>query len=60
LRIDHRRASCKGEYLLMAACVVTHAVNGKQYIGAATGKSSFMMRGRGAPTAIVFVLPDGD
>jgi len=44
----------------MAACVVTHAVNGKQYIGAATGKSSFMMRGRGAPTAIVFVLPDGD
>jgi hypothetical protein len=44
----------------MAACVVTYAVNGKQYIGAATGKGSLMMGGRGAPTVIVFVLPDGD
>jgi len=49
-------ASCHGERL---EGVVTYAVNGKQYIGAASGKGSYWIGGKGAPTIIVFTLPDG-
>lgn len=42
----------------MTAGIVTYAVDGKQYVGAASGKGSMMFGdGRGAPTIVVFTLP---
>jgi PQQ-dependent dehydrogenase (methanol/ethanol family) len=43
----------------MAGGVVTYAVDGKQYIGAASGKGSLFMGGKGAPVIVVFTLPQG-
>jgi len=43
----------------MAGGVVTYAVDGKQYIGAASGKGSLLMGGKGAPVIVVFTLPQG-
>ena len=42
----------------MAAGVVTYAVDGKQYVGAASGRGSMMFGdGKGAPTVVIFTLP---
>ena len=41
----------------MAGGLVTYAVDGKQYIGVASGKGSLLMGGRGAPVIVVFTLP---
>jgi len=41
----------------MSGGVVTYAVKGRQYVGAATGKGSFFFGGKGAPTIVVFTLP---
>jgi len=41
----------------MSGGVVTYAVKGWQYVGAATGKGSFFFGGKGAPTIVVFTLP---
>jgi alcohol dehydrogenase (cytochrome c) len=41
----------------MTAGLVTYAVKGRQYVAAASGKGSFWLGGRGAPTIIVFALP---
>jgi PQQ-dependent dehydrogenase (methanol/ethanol family) len=43
----------------MAGGLVTYAVDGKQYIAAASGKGSLFFGGKGAPTIVVFTLPDG-
>ena len=42
----------------MTAGVITYAVDGHQYVAVATGKGSFWFgEGRGAPTIVVFALP---
>jgi alcohol dehydrogenase (cytochrome c) len=42
----------------MTAGVITYAVAGKQYVGAATGRGSLLIGGgKGAPTIVVFTLP---
>ena len=42
----------------MAAGVVTYEVNGRQYVGAASGHGSILFgAGKGAPTVVVFTLP---
>lgn len=41
----------------MTAGVVSYAVAGKQYVAAASGKGSYWLGGRGAPTVVVFTLP---
>jgi alcohol dehydrogenase (cytochrome c) len=42
----------------MTAGVVTYAVGGKQYVGAASGRGSFWLGGgKGSPTVVVFTLP---
>jgi len=42
----------------MAAGVITYAVAGRQYVGAATGRGSLVIGGaKGAPTVVVFALP---
>src|SRR5262249_33581015 len=42
----------------LTAGVVTYAINGKQYIGAASGGGTLRFAvGRGAPTIVVFTLP---
>jgi len=43
----------------MAGGLITYAVDGKQYIGAASGKGSLNMGGKGAPIIVVLTLPDG-
>ncbi len=41
----------------MTAGVVTYAVEGRQYVGVASGKGSFWFgEGRGAPSIVVFTL----
>ena len=40
----------------MTAGVITYAVKGKQYVAAASGKGSFWLGGKGAPTVVVFSL----
>ena len=44
----------------MAGGLVTYAVDGKQYIGVASGKGSLLMGGKGAPVVVVFTLPAGN
>jgi alcohol dehydrogenase (cytochrome c) len=41
----------------MTAGLVTYAVKGRQFVAAASGKGSFWLGGRGAPTIVVFALP---
>jgi glucose dehydrogenase len=43
----------------MAGGVVTYAVDGRQYIGVASGKGSLLMGGKGAPV-VVFTLPESE
>jgi alcohol dehydrogenase (cytochrome c) len=43
----------------MTGGVITYAVSGRQYVGAASGKGSIFFGGdKGAPTIVVFKLPD--
>ena len=43
----------------MTGGVITYAVSGRQYVGAASGKGAVMFGGdMGAPTIVVFRLPD--
>jgi hypothetical protein len=42
----------------MAGGIVTYAVEGKQYVGAASGRGSIIFAdARGVPTIVVFALP---
>ncbi len=42
----------------MGGGIVSYAVDGKQYVAAASGQGSFIFGPRGSPTLFVFALPE--
>lgn len=42
----------------ITAGVVTYAVGGRQYVAVASGKGSYWIGGKGAPTVVIFALPE--
>lgn len=41
----------------MGGGLITYAVNGKQYVAAASGKGSMLMGGKGSPIVVVLTMP---